>query len=194
MKNFEFWLKENTLWFEDKPFIVPSNANTNNVNQTNVNTTILQPTKVKNKEASNIEVNSVLGHIVKIVRSKIDATTWDYGKDTVETAFESIAYLLPLNKNVCDSLRNYWISFKNALYGMSENWWGGNQRSGPPNPVLHDTAIMRVKDLNNIFDEINQLFQKYEDDNVKKLFLIFYKNYSKIIPQLVGNINHLRPK
>jgi hypothetical protein len=206
MGNFRKWLEENEYHEEGR---LPSNqvvAKTFAPQQTQVAMTA--PDTDANKTFVKADANSTKAYdpsattdfdyhhdhstnrLLNIMKTKIDALTWDYGKDMVETAFDSISNCLPHIVDQCKRLKGIWKQFKDALYReLKENAWQP-ARTGSPNPVVYDSALMRLKDLERIFGEMKEHCHGKEAHN--RLFLTFLEEYNKLIPEVKTTIEKFR--
>jgi hypothetical protein len=139
----------------------------------------------------NYHDHPVVNRLLNIVKHDIDALTWDYGKDSVEHALANAIEVHPMVKAQCDKLAGCWKKFKDALYKElreGANPWWGPPRSGPPNPVLYQSLLMRFKDLEKVFEEIKKLCSECEKDELNQLFLTFMNEYSRVIPGIKAQV------
>lgn len=215
MKRFSIWLREHKLWTEDsmgrfrQPIATSqtlSPRHTLHIHQPTAPdqtgeykpTPPVQTTQHYNPHADtdhDLHDHPVLNRLLNIVKHDIDALTWDFGKDSVETAIAGVEESLPNYKQQCDRIKGCWQAFKDRLYKELREgvfpWWGGSKKEAP-NPVIYDVALMRLRELEKLFDQMKQLCQECEKDEVNQLFLTFLKEYSSVMPGLKQQIEKLQ--
>lgn len=205
MKKFSIWVKENKQWNEEgevrfraKPIVqTVSPQQTVHIHPATSNKPLAPTISHIPQDDTHHDYHDdpVVNQLLNIVKNNIDGLTWDYGKDTVETAIASVLDSVPHAKAQCDHLTGCWKRFKNALYKeLRENqnpWWGA-PRNGPPNPVIYDSALLRLKDIEKIFEEIKRLCSECEKDEINQLFLTFIQEYDRIIPGMKSIIERFR--
>jgi hypothetical protein len=200
MKKFSIWLKENKNWFEDSSYRISSipQQQTAQVATTPKAPPQAPPTVTYVPQGATNNVyhdHPIVNKLLDIVKNKVDHLTWDYGKDSVQMAIASALDSVPHMKSQCDRITGCWQKFKDALYKeLKENevpWWGP-PRQGSPNPAKYDVALMNLKDIEKIFQEMKELCSQCDKAELNQLFLSFLEEYEKVMPGLKSQIEVFR--
>ena len=105
--------------------------------------------------------------------------TMEYDAETVETLLNKCADLFVWLEKPCKTVSKLWLKFRSLLH-MNE----GVQ----PHVVNYQTNIMRLKDCDTIFPQVNNLVQNEADSVIDaglvKAWQTFYSAWEQIAPTL----------